>query len=62
MFVYNDLLNSPQGPFLRMFQRAIFDGDSAVPHLSIETVEKEIDARNSISHEKGDGTVRVQPA
>lgn len=26
-FVYNDLLNSPQGPFLRMFQRAIFDGD-----------------------------------
>jgi multiple sugar transport system substrate-binding protein len=26
-FVYNDLLNSPQGPFLRMLQRAIFDGD-----------------------------------
>ena len=26
-FVYNDLLNSPQGPFLRMLQRAVFDGD-----------------------------------
>lgn len=26
-FVYNDLLNSPQGPFLRMLQRGIFDGD-----------------------------------
>jgi len=26
-FAYNDLLNSPQGPFLRMLQRAVFDGD-----------------------------------
>lgn len=26
-FVYNDLFNSPQGPFLRMLQRAVFDGD-----------------------------------
>lgn len=26
-FVYNDLLNSPQGPFLRMLQRGVFDGD-----------------------------------
>lgn len=26
-FVYNDLLNSPQGPFLRMLQRAVFGGD-----------------------------------
>ncbi len=26
-FVYNDLFNSPQGPFLRMFQKAVFDGD-----------------------------------
>jgi multiple sugar transport system substrate-binding protein len=26
-FVYNDLFNSPQGPFLRMLQKAVFDGD-----------------------------------
>ncbi len=26
-FVYNDLFNSPQGPFLRMLQKGVFDGD-----------------------------------
>lgn len=26
-FVYNDLFNSPQGPFLQMLQKAVFDGD-----------------------------------
>lgn len=26
-FVYNELFNSPQGPFLQMLQRAVFEGD-----------------------------------
>jgi len=56
-FVYPET----KGPTLEEISK-IFDGEDAVGHVSMEVVEKQIEERNSISHEKGDGNVRVQPA
>ncbi|KAF1954857.1 general substrate transporter [Byssothecium circinans] len=56
-FVYPET----KGPTLEEISK-IFDGDDAVAHVSLEAVEKEIEAeRNSVSHEKG-GSVHVQQA
>ncbi|KAF2641808.1 hexose transporter-like protein [Massarina eburnea CBS 473.64] len=55
-FVYPET----KGPTLEEISR-IFDGSDAVAHVNLKEVEKEIEERNSISHEKG-GSVRVQPA